>query len=629
MARKNAVPRILVVDDDPHQVAMLESMLSQAGYQVVSASSSREALEALGRTGVDLALLDVVIDEMDGFEICRRIKENAATRDLPVIFLTGERGSLRMRLKGFEVGAVDYLLKPVTREELLARVKVMLELKAAQDELKDLARNLKDMVEERTAQLKRALEALEEQKAFTENVLKSVPQALFALDRENKLLTWNRVFEETFGVPPSNFPLGELPGLNNLSNLLESGRLKNGMRLPLRRRDGQVRTFHLEVSFLDEGEEDPGRPRVVSLVDVTDREMALGALKGREPAEILKELERLRRELSGRYRMSQVIGFSPSLMEVTRMVDSLRQGRATVLIQGESGTGKELVARALHFDGPHADKPFLPIHCGAISRDLIESELFGHEKGSFTGALRKKVGLFKAADGGTIFLDEVGEISPSSQVKLLRVLQEGTFMPVGSNETIRVDVRVIAATNKILEEEVRAGRFREDLFYRLNVVTIHLPPLRERIDDIPLLVAHFIEKYNVIYGRGEDAVRDVSREVMEILQEYSWPGNVRELENVIVRAFELGCGEVIHFRDLPPYLRERKAPAVRCGAPVDPAPPEKLVEIPRGRINLEDYERMALLAALKKAGGDKVKAARELGIGKSTFYRKLKKLNIT
>ncbi len=626
MARRKAVPRILVVDDDPHQVAMLESMLAQAGYQVLSASNSRDALELLARSQVDLALLDVVIDEMDGFEICRRIKETPGTRDLPVIFLTGERGSLRMRLKGFEVGAVDYLLKPVTREELAARVKVMLELKAAQDELRDLARNLQEKVEERTLQLQRALDALEEQKAFTENVLKSVPQVLLALDPGNRLLTWNRVFEENFGVPPGDCLLGDLPGLSNLSSLLESGGLRSGMRVPLRRRDGRVRTYLVEVSFVGEGGEGP---RVVSLVDVTEREMALGALKGKEPAEILGELERLRRELSGRYRMSKVIGLSPSMMEVNRMVDSLRQGRATVLIQGESGTGKELVARALHFDGPHADKPFLPIHCGAISRDLIESELFGHEKGSFTGALRKKVGLFKAADGGTIFLDEVGEISPSSQVKLLRVLQEGTFMPVGSNETIQVDVRVIAATNKVLEEEVKAGRFREDLFYRLNVVTIHLPALRERKDDIPLLVAHFLQKYNVIYGREEMRVEDVSREVMEILQEYSWPGNVRELENVIVRAFELGCGEVIQFKDLPPYLKERKSSGGREGAPVETLREEKVLEIPRGRVNLADYERMALLAALKKAGGDKVKAARELGIGKSTFYRKLKKLNIT
>ncbi len=626
MDRTAAYQKILVVDDDPGQVMVLESMLSQAGYQVVSATETRRALAILASERLDLAVLDVVIDEMDGFDLCARIKEDPATRDMPVIFLTGERGSLEMRLRGFNVGAVDYLLKPVTRAELVARVKVMLELKAAQDELKELARSLQEKVEERTAQLKAALEALEEQKAFNEEVLKSVPQVLLALDGRNRLLTWNRVFESTFGVPPKVCPLGRMPGLGALAELLDSGSLRPGMRLPLRRRDGQVRTFLLEVSSMEGGDEDGLSPKVISLVDVTEREIAAAALKGKGPAEILRELERLKRELSGRYRMSQVIGFSPSLMEVTRMVDSLRQGRATVLIQGESGTGKELVARALHFDGPHADKPFLPIHCGAISRDLIESELFGHEKGAFTGALKKKVGLFKAADGGTIFLDEVGEISPGSQVKLLRVLQEGTFMPVGSNETVQVDVRVIAATNKNLEEEVRAGRFREDLFYRLNVVTIQLPPLRERLDDIPPLVAHFIEKYNVIYGRAERAVRDVSREVLEILQGYHWPGNIRELENVIIRAFELGCGELIQFKDLPPYLQERRKSGP---APGPPAPPEKVVEIPRGRVSLEEYEKMALIAALEKAGGDKAKAARELGIGKSTLYRKLKKLNLT
>jgi len=284
-----------------------------------------------------------------------------------------------------------------------------------------------------------------------------------------------------------------------------------------------------------------------------------------------------------------------------------------VLISGESGTGKELAARAIHFRGSMAKTPFIAVDCGSLVPTLMESELFGYEKGAFTGATKSKAGLFQAADGGTIFLDEIGELPQEMQAKLLRVLQEKEVRPVGSNAKVNVDVRVIAATNRDLEAAYRAGTFRKDLYFRLNVVTVHLPPLRERRSDIPVLVHHFLDRY------AKGAHIQVTAAAMKSLLHYDWPGNVRELENCVARAVTLGDGKTIDVADLPPAIRSEQGDA-------GIATSQDAVTL--STTALAEMERMTILRVFEQANGDKALAGKMLGISRATLYRKLKRYNI-
>ena len=312
--------------------------------------------------------------------------------------------------------------------------------------------------------------------------------------------------------------------------------------------------------------------------------------------------------------MGGIVGASKEIQDVLVLIDRLKDTRTPVLISGESGTGKELVARAIHFRGALAKKPFVAVDCGSLVPTLIESELFGYEKGAFTGALRSKEGLFQAADGGTIFLDEVGELPLEMQAKLLRVLQEKEVRPVGSNDKITVDVRVMAATNRDLEAAYRAGTFRKDLYFRLNVVTVHIPPLRERRSDIPMLVHHFLNRY------APNGHLHVTAAAMKSLLQYDWPGNVRELENCIARAVTLGDHEVMDVKDLPPAIRTEQ-PA--SGDSADAADAASL-----STTALAEMERMTILRVFEQAHGDKALAGKMLGISRATLYRKLKRYNI-
>jgi DNA-binding NtrC family response regulator len=327
------------------------------------------------------------------------------------------------------------------------------------------------------------------------------------------------------------------------------------------------------------------------------------------------------------YTITDFVGRAPAVIELARKVARLRQTRSTVLIHGETGTGKELVARALHFDGSHRGGPFIPLHCGAIAPELVESELFGHERGAFTGAQQSREGLFGAADGGTIFLDEIAETSPSVQVKLLRVLQRGEIRPVGQSQPRIVDVRILAATNRNLLQMVRDGQFREDLYYRLEVVTLHLPPLRERLEDLPRLVEHFLECGNRRHDRLAQPVHAVSRGAMERLLGYPWPGNVRELENVVERAFALGMGEVMQEADLPPHV-VRGLPELSSVPATEPSVRADGGSSADLRSQRDAAERRAILRALHEVAGDKLAAAQRLGMSRSTFYRRLKELGL-
>ena len=332
-----------------------------------------------------------------------------------------------------------------------------------------------------------------------------------------------------------------------------------------------------------------------------------------EKVRLVTENEFLRERVSTEDNLDGIIGAAANIQDVLRMISRLKDTRTPVLISGESGTGKELAARAIHFRGAMAQTPFVAVDCGSLVPTLMESELFGYEKGAFTGAMKTKAGLFQAAHGGTIFLDEIGELPLEMQAKLLRVLQEKEVRPVGSNDRINVDVRVVAATNRDLEAAYRAGTFRKDLYFRLNVVTVHLPPLRERRSDIPMLVHHFLNRY------AEGTNMQVTAAAMKSLLQYEWPGNIRELENCVARAVTLGDRKTIDVSDLPPSIRSEQA---------DSGSRTQTDATSLSTTALAEMEKMTILRVFEQANGDKALAGKMLGISRATLYRKLKRYNI-
>jgi two-component system response regulator HydG len=329
----------------------------------------------------------------------------------------------------------------------------------------------------------------------------------------------------------------------------------------------------------------------------------------------LKEENRLLREsLGNHFDRQNIIGRSPAMVKLLETVAQVAPSEATVLITGDSGTGKEMIAGAIHFNSPRKDGPFVKLNCAAITETLLESELFGHERGAFTGAHKRKEGRFRQAHGGSIFLDEISEMSLAMQVKLLRVLQDREITRVGGQEVINVDVRLIAATNKDLLKEIEAGRFREDLFYRLNVVTLKMPPLRERREDVPLLAKHFLETF---CQKNRKEMKGFTPQAMDLFLKYDWPGNVRELMNAVERGVVLANSEYLDEKDLPLALKDETIEGA--------APPEQAIP---GDLSLEEVEKASILKTLELTGGNKSEAARRLGITRRTLHKKLKKYGV-
>jgi two-component system response regulator HydG len=376
-------------------------------------------------------------------------------------------------------------------------------------------------------------------------------------------------------------------------------------------------TIEVAVEAMKEGAFDfvtkPFSPGVLRL----KIERALEARKARAQVERLQqENEILRAEVESAKGFEEMIGQSEAVRRIYSIIDKVAPSDSSVCVFGESGTGKELVARALHARSPRAGGPFVKVNCGALTETLLESELFGHEKGAFTGAIRRKLGRFELADGGTVFLDEIGDISPALQLKLLRVLQERELERVGGEETIHVDVRVISATHRDLLEEVKANRFREDLYYRLHIIPLNLPPLRDRREDIPLLAAHFLEK---LRARTRHHVARIDDDALAALRAYRWPGNIRELENVLEQALVFAEGDTLRAADLPAHLAPAAASTDRIAIPeLDKPLPDVL----------DDLERALILRAYEKAGGVKTETARLLGVKPSALYYKLEKYGI-
>jgi len=437
------------------------------------------------------------------------------------------------------------------------------------------------------------------------DILDSIHEGIVALDKDGTIAGMNLRAQEILEIPLTE------ARHKNLSELLGQG-AANAMLLAITQnvlRDHEERV-HNRVPFCP-------RAGKETLLSVKVSPLKLKS----EPRELLGAIVAFKEQLHLSAELPEMIGTSPQFTEVLELVAKVAPTDSRVLITGESGTGKELIANAIHHLSPRKDKPFIKINCAAIPEGLLESELFGHEKGAFTGAVNKRAGKFELADGGTIFLDEIGDMSPSTQGKVLRVLQEREFTPVGGSQTKKVDVRIMAATNKNLLLEVQEGRFREDLFYRLNVITLSIPPLRERKSDIPFLAEFFLEE---AAKRSSQEKKSLSRGAMDCLLSYSWPGNVRELENAIERASLLSNRSVIQSEDLP-IMANSSYPA--------PDSQENTTQWPvkHASLNetLEAIEKELIVQALKKSGGVQIEAAKLLGLNHKNLWHKIKKHNIS
>ncbi len=439
---------------------------------------------------------------------------------------------------------------------------------------------------------------------FGDLIFRHIPHGIFTVDEQGVITGFNRAAERITG-----WSRDEVVG-RSCSRIFRSDHCELTCFLRQSIEHGEPHRDQ-EVTIICKD----GREKLISVSTADLRDDDGRLLGGVEMFRDLSVVEELRRAIEDRYTRDDIVSKSPAMEAVRELAALVAKSESTVLIEGEPGTGKELVARAIHNLGARKDRPFVAVNCGALPDSLAESELFGYVKGAFTDAHKDKPGRFAMAEGGTIFLDEVGEISPAMQVKLLRVLQEREFTPLGGVESRRADVRVLAATNRDLASEVGYGRFRQDLFFRLNVVRINIPPLRARTEDIPLLAEHFVRRFNALQGRR---ITGLSERAMSQLLTYDYPGNVRELENAVEHAFVV-CGlSVIEREDLPPHV---------LGETVAVLDPRR--EEPAPRVQpLQDAEAETIRRVLARTGGNRTQAAKRLGVSRNTLWRKMKKYGI-
>ena len=434
----------------------------------------------------------------------------------------------------------------------------------------------------------------------TEAILESISDGVFTVDLEWRITSFNRAAEEITGIPR-----GEAIG-RRCSEVFRSSMCE--VECALRQTLETERPVIGKSGYIIDAE---GRRIPISVSTAVLRDGEARIIGGAETFRDLGEVEALRRELEGRFRVGDLVSRSPVMQKVFEVLPAIAASPSTVLILGETGTGKELLARTIHALSSRHKGPFVAVNCGALPDTLLESELFGYKAGAFTGANKDKPGRFAMAKGGTLFLDEIGEVSPALQVRLLRVLQERVYEPLGATRSETADARIIVATNRDLAEQMRRGAFREDLYYRVNVVHVELPPLRRRKEDIPLLVEQFIERFNRLQQK---AVQGIAAEALSLLMAHDWPGNIRELENLIERSFIL-CGEgFIGIGQLPEELI-----AVRAGEQAAISGIKKIHNL---------FDAQSIRSALERNGNNRLAAARELGIHKSTLFRKMKKLGI-
>ncbi|MGE4559620.1 MAG: sigma-54 dependent transcriptional regulator [Desulfobulbus sp.] len=585
---------ILVIDDEESLRNTFQFFLQNQGYGPVhTAASFEEALQALSKQRYDLIISDIVLGGNTGIDILKRVREMGIS--CPMVMITGYP-TVETAAEAVRLGAFDYIPKPVDKEALLKTARIAL-------------RQYQLELGQRKAEQER-----ERYRAFLETVFKSVTDAIVTVDQNLDIKEVN---------PAARLLLTELqPGLLEQGSIIpfcsqkDCAVLKKELLRVLKTgQEGSAQLFECQ---------NPEHRKKVLSAAVAPLKDGAGGAEG--AVVVIRDLTPPENSTAGRrQQFHRFLGSSDAMQSVYTLIENVGRVDLTVLITGESGTGKELAAEALHQESHRRNRPLVKVDCTAIPESLLESELFGHRKGSFTGADRDRMGRILQADGGTLFLDEIGDISPMMQLRLLRFLQESTFYPVGQDTPLRVDVRVLAATNVDLKEKVRTGAFREDLYFRLRVIDVILPPLRERGEDVLLLANHFIDKIAVKVGKRIGGISDQTR---QLLLAYSWPGNVRELEHVIERACVLCQGATLAADQLPPEIKNFRRRQINgqtddvASQPVTAAP----AAAPPPEQDLSPSER--ILQALRRTGGNKAKAARLLGIDRTTLYRKIRELHL-
>lgn len=568
--------RILIVDSDPEIRFEFKRCLAEAGYEVVTADSLSSALDVIFKLPLDVIIAEIHLGNSSGIDIL--LTATNGNMICPVI-MVAENPNIETAAEAVRAGAFDYLAKPVNCTVLLRVTRNALRHKVILDE--------KLKLEIENERYRRNLEA----------IFSSVQDAMITVNPEMMVIEANNATQSICDFSPRqimNKSFGDIRTnckkacVNILRETLNSKSTIKEFRIECQREDRNNQVVLLTGSPLMEANGQFGGA-VLVVRDVT-------------------RLSDLERELEERHHFHRIVGKSPYMQRIYRTIEDLSETETSVLVTGESGTGKELVADALHYTSTRAGRPFIKVNCGALAENLLESELFGHVHGAFTGAVKDRKGRFELADGGTIFLDEIGDISPRIQLKLLRFLQERELERVGDSMPIKVDVRVVAATNRDLREKVNSGEFRADLYYRLKVVELSLPPLRERREDIPLLVEHFIDRFN---KRMQKKIEGESSEVLSLFMEYNWFGNIRELEHAIEHAFVVCHDRTLTVRHLPPEIRGTGKTAGQAPRKAAATEPQNILKI----LNMTDW--------------NKAKAARLLGISRPTLYQKIKEFNFS
>ncbi len=561
-------PKILVIDDEQSIRVTLEHFLIEEGNDVVTAEDYDSGLVMAEDNSFDLIITDIILGGKTGIDLLREVKRRKM--NCPVIMITGAP-DIKTATDALRLGAFDYISKPVKKNALLHVTGMALRHKKLHDEKEKYRLNL-------------------------EAIFSNINEGIVTVDKNGVIIGINESARRICEFPPDSagkafeslpeICIGKCKEMLNETIAKKEPIEIHRHECHLKNRRGNLVVTLNASPLFDNNGEFSGAMLVIR--DDT-------------------RIENLASDLHGRKQFHNIIGKSEKMQKIYFLIEDLADVSTTVLINGESGTGKELVAEALHCMGNRKDKPIIRVNCAALQESLLESELFGHVKGAFTGAIEDKAGRFQKADGGTIFLDEIGDISGGVQLKLLRVIQEREFERVGDSTPVKVDVRVVTATNKDLRKKVTSGEFREDLYYRLKVVEINMPPLRENREDIPLLAKHFLEKFNRKLNKKIDSVSD---EVMKVILDHTWPGNIRELEHTIEHAFVVCRQNIITVDDLPADLNETFSDG--ADSPGDN----------------KNKESKAILLALEKTGWNISRAARLMGMSRPTIYRKIKENNL-
>ena len=568
---------ILIVDDTPDNLSVLRQLLTEKGFLVRPALSGEIALKAVKAQVPDIILLDIIMPEMDGYEVCHILKSDAKTAHIPIIFISALT-EVKGIIKAFEAGGVDYITKPFRTEEVMARVQTHLDLQ-------------------------NAIQAREASQLMLQTILDSIDNIIVTVDKDLQIINTNRPLESICSDVPGDKKTFQ-------DRLTEGiGPCAEALQRALRSTE-KIRELRVECSC--------GRQANKTIVLnaaplVGQHHESNGAVLVIRDISRLASLEKSFIEQNS-YR--NIVGKNEMMQKIYNLLEQTADLDVNLLICGASGTGKELIAEAVHSASSRAAMPLIKVNCAALSENLLESELFGHVSGAFTGAEKDRIGRCQAAEGGTLFLDEIGDISLNFQAKLLRFLEQKEFERIGDSKTLRADVRVVSATNHDLQKKVQAKEYREDLYYRLKGILVNLPPLRDRSDDIPLLTSHFVGLSRKSMGKN---ISGLDEYVTKLFMDHQWPGNVRELKSVIHYACALCPGELIRKEHLPPEFLSAasgKPPAIKTrdlmgGASMEPG-----------------SEKESILAMLEMTDWNKAKTARLLGISRATLYSKMLKYRI-